>query len=123
MFLKTFKICACLEMHELDLAHFISAPGLAWQAALKKTKVKLDILTDINILFMVEKGIRGGICHAIYRYVKANNKYMKNYDKNKEPSYLKYWDLNNLYGCVMSQKLPANYFTWVEETSNLMRIT
>ena len=72
-----------LEMHELDRAKFISAPGLAWQAALKKAKVKLDFLTDIDVLSMVEKGIRGGIRHSIYRYVKAHNKYMKNYDKNK----------------------------------------
>ena len=73
----------CLKIYELDPAKFLSAPGLAWQAALKKTKVKLDLLTDIDMLLMVEKGIRGGICHSIYRYAKANNKYMKNYDKNK----------------------------------------
>ena len=66
----------------LGTAHFISAPGLAWQATLKKAKVKLDLLTDINVLLIVEKGIRDRICHTIYRYVKANNKYMKNYDKN-----------------------------------------
>ena len=56
------------------------------------------ISTDINMLLMVEKAIRGGICHAIYRYAKANNKYMKNYDKNKEALYLKYWDINDVYG-------------------------
>ena len=78
----------CLKIYELDPAKFLSAPGLAWQAALKKTKVKLDLLTDIDMLLMVEKGIRGGICHSIYRYAKANNKYMKNYDKNKKSSYL-----------------------------------
>ena len=57
---------------------------------LKKNKVKLDFLSDTDLLLMVEKDIRGGICHAIYQYAKANNKYMKNYDKNREPSYLKY---------------------------------
>ena len=62
------------------------------------------------MLVLVVKGIRGGICHAIHRYDKANNKYMKGYDKNKESSYLKYWDVNNLYGWSMSQKLPANNF-------------
>ena len=72
----------CLEIYELDPAIFLSAPGLAWQAALKKTEVKLDLLVDIDMLLMVEKGIRGGICHSIYRYTKANNKYMKDYDKN-----------------------------------------
>ena len=61
-----------LEIYELDPAKFLSAPGLAWQAALKKTKVKLDLLTDIDMLLMVEKGIRGVICHSIYRYAKAN---------------------------------------------------
>ena len=61
---------------------------------------------------MVEKGIRGGICHAIHRYEKANNKYMKNYDKNKESSYIQYLDANNLYGWTMSQKLPVDGFKW-----------
>ena len=78
---------------------------LAWPAALKKTKVKLDLLTDANMLLMVEKGIRGGICHSLYIYAEANNKYMKDYDKNKELSYLQYWDVNNLYGWGMLQKL------------------
>ena len=64
----------CLEIYELDPARFLSAPGLAWQAALKNTKVKLDLLTVIGMLFMVEKGIRGGIYYTIYRYAKANKK-------------------------------------------------
>ena len=76
----------CIEIYELDSAKFLSSPGLAWQAALKKTKVKLDLLTNIDMLFMAEKGIRGRICHSIYRYVKANNKYMK--DKNKDKKLL-----------------------------------
>ena len=87
----------CLKIYHLDPVKFLSAPGLAWQAALKKAKVKLDFLTGIDMLLMVKKGIRGGICHSIYRYAKANNKYMKDYDKNKESSYLQYWDVNNLY--------------------------
>ena len=74
----------CLEIYELDPAKFLPARGLAWQAALTKTKVKLDILTDIDMLLMVEKGIRGGRCHSTYRYAKANDKYMKDYVKNKE---------------------------------------
>ena len=97
----------CINIYKLDPAKFISAPGLAWQAALKNTKVKLDLLTDIN---MLEKGIRGGIYHSIYRYAKASNKYMKDYDRNKESSYLQYWDVNNLYGWPMSQKLPEKNF-------------
>ena len=107
----------CLKTCEPDPAKFLSAPGLAWQAALKKTKVKLDLLTDIDMLLMVEKGIRGGICHSIYRYAKANNKYMKDYDKNKESSYIQYWDLNNLYGWAMSLNLPVNQFVWIKDTS------
>ena len=87
----------CLEIYELDPAKCLSAPVLAWQTTLKKTKVKLDLLTDIDMLLMVEKGIRGGTCHSIYRYAKANNKYMKGYDENKESSYLQYWDVKNLY--------------------------
>ena len=74
----------CIEIYELDPAHFLSAPGLIWQVCLKKTEIILELLTDINMLLMIEKGIGGGICHLIHRYVKANNKYMKNYDKNKE---------------------------------------
>ena len=72
----------CIEIYELDPAHFLSAHGLAWQACLKKAEVELELLTKIDMLLMVEKGIRGGIYHAIHRYAKANNKYMKNYDKN-----------------------------------------
>ena len=80
----------CAEIYELDPAHFLSAPGLAWQACSKKTEVKLELLTDVDMLLMVEKGIRGGICHAILRYAKANNKHMKNHDKDKESSYILY---------------------------------
>ena len=88
----------CLEICELDPAKFLSAPGLAWQVTLKKIKVKLDLLTDIDMLLMVEKGIKGGIYQSIYQYAKANNKYRKDYDKNKESSHVQYWDVNNLYG-------------------------
>ena len=107
----------CVKIYELDPTKFISAPGLAWQAALKKNKVKLRLLTDIDMLLMVEKDIRGGICHSIYRYPKANNKCKKHYDKNKESSYLQYWDINNLYGWAMSKKLPVNNFEWIKDTS------
>ena len=72
----------CLEIYELDAAKFLSDPGLAWQAALKKIKVKLDLLTDIDMLLIVEKRIRVGICPSVYRYAKANKKYIKDYDIN-----------------------------------------
>ena len=107
----------CLEIYHLGSAKFLSAPGLAWQAALKKTDVKSELLTHIDKLLMIEKGIWGGICHSINRYVKANNKYMKDHDKNKESSYLKYWDINNFRGRVMSKKLPVNDFKWFEDIS------
>ena len=109
----------CLEVYELDPAHFLSLPGLAWQACLKKTNIELELLTDYDILLMVEEVIRGEICHSIHRYAKANNEYMENYDKNKESSYIQYLDANNLYGWAMSQKLPVNNFKWVEDVSRI----
>ena len=71
----------CLEIYRLDPVHFLLAPRLAWQTYLKKTRVKLELLADINMLLMFEQGIRGGIFQAIHRYATANNKYMKNYKK------------------------------------------
>ena len=71
------------------------------------------------MLLMVGKGTRGAMCHSIYRYEKANNKYIKGYDKNKELPYLQHWDVNNLYGWAMSQKLPVNNFEWIKDTSQL----
>ena len=109
----------CLKVYELDPAHFLSLPGLAWQACLKKTNIKLELLTDYDMLLMVEDGIRGGICHSIQRHAKANNKYMKNYDKNEESLYIQYLDASNLYGWEMSQKLPVNGFKWIEDTSEI----
>ena len=106
----------CIEMYELDPAHYLPAPGLAWQACLKKTKIKLELLTDIDMVLMAEKGIRGGIYQAIHWHVKVNNKYMKNYDKDIKSSYLTYLDANNLYGWPMSQRLPVNGFKWVEKS-------
>ena len=100
----------CIEIYELDPAHFLSAPGVAWQACLKKTKVELELLTNIDMLLMVEKEISGRICQAIPRHAKAKNKYMKNCNKDIISSYLMYLDGNNLYGWGMSQKLPTNSF-------------
>ena len=70
----------CIKIYELGPTHFLSAPGLAWSACLKKTELELEVLTNTDMLLMAEKGIRGGIYQAIQRYAKANNKYMKNYD-------------------------------------------
>ena len=97
----------CLKEYGLDPASFLTAAGLAWQACLKESKVELELLTDIDMLLMVEDGIRGGICQATHRYAKANNNYMKIFDKNIESSYLAFLDAKNLYGLVMPQKLPV----------------
>ena len=72
-------------------------------------------------MLMVGKGIRSGICHAIQTYAKANNVYMKNYNKNIESSYLMYLVANNLYGWAMFQKLPVNGFKWKKMYLNLMK--
>ena len=107
----------CLEIYAPDTTRFLTVPGKVWQAILKIAKVKLDLLTHNDMLLMVEEGISVGICHAIYRYVKVNSKSMKDKYKYKESSYLKHWDINNLFIWVMSQKLPLSSFKWVEETS------
>ncbi|XP_057300807.1 uncharacterized protein LOC130635490 [Hydractinia symbiolongicarpus] len=105
----------CHENYKLDTAHFYSAPGLAWKAALKYTGVKLELLTDPDMLLTFEKGIRGGITQAVHRYARANNKYMGDqYDPEVESSYLQYLDANNLYGWAMQQPLPTHGFKWVD---------
>ena len=81
-----------------------------------KKNVHLELLTNVHTLLMIEEGIRGGMCQSIRRYAKAN-KYMKNYDKSIESSYLMYLDANNLYGWAMSQKLPVNGFKWENDLS------
>ena len=104
---------ACMKNYELDPAHFVSLPGLAWQACLKKANIELELITDYDMLLMIEDGIRGGICHAIQRYAKANNKYMNDYNKNNKSSYIQYLDANILYGMAMSEKLPIKGFKWM----------
>ena len=113
MYLKNLE--KCIEIYGLDPSYFYSAPRLSWQACLKKTDAKLQLLTDYQMLLMVDAGIRGGMCQSTHRYAKANNKYMKNYHKRIESSYLTYLDANNLYGWAMSQKLPVNGFMWYDD--------
>ena len=86
---------------------------------LKSSFTNLELLADIDMLLLVEKSIRWGIWHAIYQYAKANNKQLKDYDKNKESSYFKYCDVNNLYGWPITQKLPVNKFEWIKDTASL----
>ena len=97
----------CIEIYELDPLHFGSTPGLAWEACLKKTEVKLKLITDYDMLMMVENGIWGGTCKATHRYAEAN-KYMNNYNKNIESSYIEVLVATNLYGWAKSQKLAVN---------------
>ena len=104
----------CIEEYELDPCYFVSLSGLAWEACLKLTKTKLELLTDIDMLLMFEKGITEGISQAILKYVKTNNKYLKNFNKDIISSYLQYLDANNLYGLAMCKKLPIGGFKWDE---------
>ena len=116
---ETFRD-TCLKNYNLDPCQFYTAPGLSWSAALKMTDVKLELLTDPDMLLMFEKGIRGGICQAIHRYAKANNPYMEDqFDPTKETSYIQYLDANNLYGWAMSQPLPIDDFQWVKDANSI----
>ena len=106
----------CIKNYNLDPAHYYTAPGLAWDAALKITKVKLELLSDIDMLLMVEKGIRGGVSMVSNRYGKANNKYMGDkFVASKVSKYIQYLDANNLYGWAMSKSLPTHGFKWMDE--------
>ena len=93
----------CLKNYELDPAHFHAAPGLAWKACLKKTRIRLELLLDPDMLLMFERGIRGGITQSANRWAKANNQYMgSEFNPNEKTNYLQYLDTNNLYGWAMS---------------------
>ena len=106
----------CLNNYKLDPAHYFTAPGLAWDACLKMTNVELELLSDIDMLLMIEKGIRGGVSMISNRYGKANNKYMGKSFNEKEPSkYIQYLDANNLYGWAMSKPLPTHGFKWMKK--------
>ena len=108
-----------LRHYSLDPAHFYTSPGLAWKACLKCTGIKLELLTDPDMLLMFERGIRGGITQAVRKYASANNKYMGDrFDPEFESSYLQYLDANNLHGWAMSQPLPAGGFIWVDVNPN-----
>ena len=111
----------CLKNYGLDPVYYYTAPGLAWDAMLKMTKINLELLSDVDKLLMVEKGIRGGISIISNRYEKANNKYMKDFNKKEASKYLMYVDANNLYGAAMSEKLPVHSFKWMsnKEIENL----
>jgi hypothetical protein len=104
----------CLQTYTLDPAHYFTAPGLSWDAMLKYTQIELDLLTDIEMVHFLRKGIRGGITQCTEKISDANNKYMKNYDSNAETKFNIYLDANNLYGHAMSDYLPYGGFRWLE---------
>lgn len=106
----------CYSIYELDPAHYFTAPGLSFDAMLKHTKVQLELLTDVDMLLFVERGIRGGISQCSKRCSKANNKYMENYDSKMESIFLMYLDANNLYGYSMMQHLPIKDFEWCQNS-------
>ena len=105
----------CLQYYKLDPCHYFTSPGLSWEAMLKMTDIKLELMTDIDMFQFIEKGMRGGISYIANRYGKANNKYMKNYNKEEPSKYIMYLDANNLYGWAMSQYLPTGGFKWLKQ--------
>ena len=106
----------CIKNYKLDPAHYYTAPGLSWDACLKMTRVELELLTDVDMLLMVERGIRGGVSMVSKRFSKANNKYMRDKFEASEPSkYIQYLDANNLYGVAMSMNLPTHIFKWMND--------
>ena len=102
----------CLHHYRLDPSHYMSSPGLSWDAMLKMAKINLDLISDIDMQLFIEKGLRGGISYISHRHGKANNKYMRDYNPQEESSYLMYLDANNLYGWAMSQPLPYRDLQW-----------
>ena len=109
----------CLRHYSLNPLHFYISPGLAWKACLKHTGIKLELLTNPDMLLMFELGIRCGITQVVHKYASANNKYMGDrFDPRSESSYLQYLDANNLYGWAMSQPLPTGGFKWVDVNPN-----
>ena len=106
----------CKKNYELDPCWYYTAPGLAWDACLKLTKINLELLTDSDMLLMIESGLRGGISMISNRYAEANNEYMgEKFDPSKPSKYITYFDANNLYGWAMSQMLPTGDFKWMKE--------
>ena len=103
----------CLQYYKLDPCHYFTSPGLSWDAMLKMTNIKLELMTNIDMFQFIEKGVQGGVSYIVNRYGKANNKYMKEYDDNAPSKYIMYLDVNNLYGWAMSQHLPTGNFRWM----------
>ena len=105
----------CLEIYGLDPVHYVSLPGLAWDTYLKITNVELELFTNHDMLLMTEEGMRGELCQTSLRYAQANNKYMKNHNKDALSTFLEYYDANSLYGWAMCKKFPVGMFKWVKD--------
>ena len=105
----------CFQYYKLDPCHYFTSPGLSWDAMLKMTNIKLELMTDIDMFQFIEKGMCGGISYIANRYGKANNKYMTEYDEKEPSKYIMYLDANNLYGWAISQYLPTGGFKWLTE--------
>ena len=107
---------SCMKNYNIDPFHSFTVPGFAWQAALKMTKVKLELISDKEMYLFLEQGKRGGVCAISKRYAKCNVPGTGNYDPNLPTKYLTYQDMNNLYGYAMVQHLPTGEFKWVKIT-------
>ena len=105
----------CMQYYKLDPCHYFTSPGLSWDAMLKMTNIKLELMTDIDMFQFIEKGMHGGVSYIANRYGNANNKYMKEYDEKAPSKYIMYLDANNLYGRAMSQYLPTGNFKWMTD--------
>ena len=105
----------CLQYYKLDPCHYFTSPGLSWDAMLRMTNIKLELMTNVDMFQFIEKGMRGGVSYNANRYGKANNKYMEEYDEESPSKYIMYLDANNLYGRAMSQYLPTGNFRWMTD--------
>ena len=108
-------IDSCLKYYGLDPCHYFSSPGLAWDAMLKMSGVRLRLIDDIDIHLFIERGMRGGISYIAKRYCRANNEFVKRYDSGLEKSFNTDWDVNNLYGAAMLEYLPYDEFEWLSD--------
>ena len=105
----------CLQYYKLYPCHYFTSPGLSWDTMLKMADIKLELMIDVDMYQLIEKGMRGGVSYIANRYGKANNKYMKKYNEKAPSKYIMYLDANNLYSWAMSQYLPTGNFRWMTD--------